>query len=633
MSQDATETYEYVVVGSGAGGGPLAANLAAAGHSVLLLEAGGDPETYNREVPAFHTNASEDEDMAWEFFVRHYEDDARQRRDDKFVEAEGGIFYPRAGTLGGCTAHNALILVYPTNGDWDRIAEITGDDSWRAGSMRRYFERLENCRYRPVWRFLSRFLPFLNLPRHGYGGWLSTEIADPDLALEDGELLGLIKKAALRNLFRYHWLHPGYWLSRIVYFFLTAGDPNTWWTVKRGKEGLRFCPLERHEGRRVGSRERVLEALRDHGDHLRLQLGALATRVLFDDDNRATGVEYLLGESLYAADPRRDDAESEGGGELRRALASREVILCGGAFNTPQLLQLSGIGPRRLLERHGIPVRVELPGVGANLQDRYEVSLVQRMNRPFSMLARSTMRPPREGDPPDPHFEQWAEDGTGIYTTNGTVLAITKRSRPDLDDPDLFLFGLVTDFRGYEPDYSERVRKARDRFTWAVLKGQTKNRAGTVEIRSADPRDTPAVNFRYFDAEDDPRSEDLEAVADGFEFVRSLSESYSHLVDEELYPGPEVRTRQEIRDFVRDNAWGHHASCTCKIGADDDPMAVLDGSFRVRGTRGLRVVDASVFPHIPGLFIVSAVYMVAEKASDVILADAKDDRTPRESSQ
>ena len=109
----------------------------------------------------------------------------------------------------------------------------------------------------------------------------------------------------------------------------------------------------------------------------------------------------------------------------------------------------------------------------------------------------------------------------------------------------------------------------------------------------------------------------------GFQAARSLADSYRHLVSEELYPGPDVKTPEEIRRYIRDNAWGHHASCTCKIGADDDPMAVLDSNFRVRGTQGLRVVDASVFPRIPGLFIVSAVYMIAEKASDVILAAAR----------
>jgi len=128
--------YEYIVVGSGAGGGTVAARLAEAGRSVLLLEAGGDPgdladprlpEDY--QVPAFHAFASENPAMRWDFFVRHYADEQRQLKDTKYRCAQGGVLYPRAGTLGGCTAHNAMIFVYPHNQDWDDIAQLTGDSS------------------------------------------------------------------------------------------------------------------------------------------------------------------------------------------------------------------------------------------------------------------------------------------------------------------------------------------------------------------------------------------------------------------------------------------------------------------------------------------------------------------------
>jgi choline dehydrogenase len=191
-----------------------------------------------------------------------------------------------------------------------------------------------------------------------------------------------------------------------------------------------------------------------------------------------------------------------------------------------------------------------------------------------------------------------------------------------MPEPDLFVFGLPASFQGYYPGYSKELERHRNTFTWAILKAHTRNRAGTVRLRSADPRDVPEINFRYFDEGNDTEGEDLDAMVSGVRFVRSLLR-HVPLHEEELVPGPDIGTDDEVRTFVRDNAWGHHASCTCKLGRPDDPTAVLDSSFRVLGTQSLRVVDASVFPRIPGFFVVTPVYMISEKASDVILADAR----------
>ena len=163
----------------------------------------------------------------------------------------------------------------------------------------------------------------------------------------------------------------------------------------------------------------------------------------------------------------------------------------------------------------------------------------------------------------------------------------------------------------------------RNYLTWAVLKAHTINTGGTVKLRSADPRERPDINFHYFDEGNDERQEDLESVVDGIEFVRETTAHIQHLIEEEEAPGKDKTSREHLRQFVKDNAWGHHASCTCKIGTRDDPRAVLDTNLRVYGTQGLRVVDASVFPKIPGFFIVSSVYMVAEKAAEVILKAAE----------
>ncbi len=146
-----------------------------------------------------------------------------------------------------------------------------------------------------------------------------------------------------------------------------------------------------------------------------------------------------------------------------------------------------------------------------------------------------------------------------------------------------------------------------------------------MKLTSADPRDLPEINFRYFDEGSDDTDEDLNAVVDGVKFVRGVCADLikEKLIVKEELPGDRVQSDEELKNFIRDNAWGHHASCSCPIGPKEQG-GVLSSDFRVHGTKGLRVVDASVFPRIPGYFIVSAVYMIGEKAADVILADNSD---------
>ncbi|MGZ3273611.1 MAG: GMC family oxidoreductase [Caulobacteraceae bacterium] len=612
------EVWDYIVVGSGAGGGTVAARLAELGHQVLLVEAGGDARTEagdrlpdDYEVPAFHPFASENPAMAWEFFVEHYADPKRQAADPK--RTDKGIFYPRASTLGGCTAHNAMILVCPDAEDWRLIEHVTGDKSWSPRHMRQWFRRMEDCRHRPWLRFWKAL--GIDYSGHGWDGWLPTEEAKPRQAFTP-QIVRLLKKSVWAAM-----LDAPLALGTLVGFLLGRADPNDRTQSAGRRTKVWYTPMTTDGGRRTGARERV-EAVRlasplPSGGRLQVMTHTLAARVLFDDLGRATGVEAVRGERLYRACPAANDVA----GDRVVLTARREVILSGGAFNTPQILMLSGIGPREVLKRHGLSVRVDLPGVGRNLQDRYEVAVVNRMAQDWSVLAGARF------ERGDALWRAWNGGRSGMYVSNGAALAAARRAPNSKGPRDLFFMALLANFRGYYPGYSKAIAAHHDYLSWTVLKGHTQNRGGVVELRSADPRDPPLVNFRSFDEGTGDARADLDAVVHGLEFARRLSEPLHAcgMIAAEEEPGPKVKTRAELEQYVRDRAWGHHASCTCAIGPRDEG-GVVDGDFRVHGVTGLRVVDASVFPRIPGSFIACAIYMIGEKAADAIHRDALKDR-------
>ncbi|MBV9560580.1 MAG: GMC family oxidoreductase N-terminal domain-containing protein [Bradyrhizobium sp.] len=615
------ESFEYVVVGAGAGGGVLAARLAEAGRRVLLLDAGDDPARPSNGmspeerpaqadygVPAFHPFASENPDFRWNFWVRHYANTTQQRRDWRYHEewdgeTVDGVVYPRASGLGGCTGHNAMIIVRPNNADWNHIWQVTGDASWRASNMQRYFRRLERCRYEwSLFRWLDRLFDW-NPTGHGWRGWLSTERALPLRAVLDWPLGRTMWKALLAAASLMPDAMEGWgWLTR------NLGDPNDERLVNAEASTVCLTPMSSARHVRTGAREFLLKVRERCPANLTIRLNALVTRVKIDPVSRtASGVFYREGRRLYRAAARPHG----NAGEERFVEANCEVILAGGAFNTPQLLMLSGIGDGEHLAQHGIALVKHLPGVGRNLQDRYEIGVVNRMKRPWQALQGATYTVK------DRLYRQWKRWGTGAYTSNGVLFSAKFRSRTDQPRPDLFCFCLLADFRGYYPGYSDRIRKL-DYFTWAVLKAYTRNNAGTVRLRSDDPLERPLIDFHYFGEGGCAAASDVDAVVTAIKVGRKVIDALGDLVAEEETPGRHLYTDDQLRRHVEDNAWGHHACGTCAMKPEDQ-SGVVDSEFRVHGIRNLRIVDASIFPRIPGYFIVTAVYMIAEKAADVVL--------------
>ena len=613
--------YDYVVVGSGPGGGPLAVNLARAGYTVALLECGVDAAdadalslkekslspcgkaagtlgTYT--APGAFGGCSEHEFLTWDIFVKHYKDAAQSVRNKKWVQ-DKGILYPRGSTLGGSAAHNALVWVYPHDEDFDSIARMTGDTSWNSSAMRGYFQRLERCHYLPR-----------GASGHGFDGYVSSSTYDPQmLALaQDWKDIAFAGEEPPPSV------HEGNPHRDVNHPAVAAGEMGTYVTPMHAS---------RNGGQagRSTSREYLLATQKEFPERLFILTGALAAKIL-TRNQIAYGVEFLGGRGIYKADKNYDTSNKP---ERMVCFARNEVIVSGGAYNTPQLLMLSGIGPAEELAKLGIALVKDLPGVGTNLQDRYEVYVTARLKQPMGVV--KSCRP---GDPDDPCAKayasgQWTHptDGPfyGPYASNFICATRITKSTRAKRLPDLFLVGLPYPFTGYYPGHSKKFDAAV--WTWLVIKCRNRNTAGVVKLRSVDPQDTPEIIFNYFEEGNDSAGDDLEALLEGVRYARKClahPDAAQHIASEES-PGSGVQSDEDLKSYIRDQSWGHHASCTASIGKDGDPMAVLDSTFRVRGMESLRVVDASAFPRLPGYFPVAAVYMISEKASDAIIEHAK----------
>ena len=457
------------------------------------------------------------------------------------------IYHARGKVLGGSSSINGMIFQRGNPMDYERWGADEGMATWDYAHFLPYFNRMENCL-----------------------------AADPDDERRghDGPLV-LERGPATNPLFE-AFLHAAE----------QAGYPRTDDVNGYRQEGFARFDRNIHNGRRLSAARAYLHPVMDR-PNLTVTTRAFVTRVLFEG-RRAVGVEYTHGRGAP------------------RQVQAREVILSGGAINSPQLLQLSGVGNAAELEALGIDVVHDLPGVGENLQDHLEVYIQYACKQPVSMQKYLKHRyKPWIG-------ANWLFRHKGPGATNHFEAGGFARSNEDVAYPNLMFHFLPIAVRydgsapaggdGYQvhvgPMYSDAI--------------------GSVKITSRDPKVHPALRFNYLSTEQD-RQEWVEAVR----VARSIltQPALAPYNGGEISPGPEVATDEEILAWVaKDGETALHPSCTAKLGVDE--MAVTDPlSLRVHGVDGLRVVDASVMPYVTNGNIYAFVMMVAEKAADLILGN------------
>jgi choline dehydrogenase len=456
------------------------------------------------------------------------------------------IYWPRGRGLGGSSSINGLISIRGQSDDYDRWAQL-GNPGWDWKSVLPYFIKSE----------------------HNSRGASATHGGDGPLWSSD-----IVEKHEL--------------MEAIIRGAEELGVPRTDDFNSGHQEGVGYYQLFTHNGWRISAAAAYLKPARSR-KNLHIETNAHAAGLIMEG-RKAIGVRYRQN------------------GTIRSAKASREVILSAGSLQSPQLLQLSGIGPAELLRRNGIEVVHELKGVGQNLQDHLQFRLMYRVSKPITTNddLRSWFSQARIG-------LQWLLKGTGPLGIGINQGGLFTRILPGSKTPDIqFHFGtLSADQAGGKPHPWPGC-------TFSVCQLRPESR-GSVEIKSADPMEPPAMRPNYLSTETD-RHCAIEAI----KYARKLASTKAlkpYLVSE-YKPGAGVQTDGEILEFARENgATIFHPVGTCKMGSDS--MAVTDARLRVRGVAGLRVVDCSIMPTLISGNTHAPAVMIAEKASDMILEDAK----------
>jgi choline dehydrogenase len=456
------------------------------------------------------------------------------------------VFQPRGKVLGGSSSINGLLYVRGQHEDYDRWRQ-RGNVGWGYDDVLPYFKKAEDQT-----RGADDF--------HGTGGPLPVS-----------------------NLG-----HPDPLSAAFIEAAVEAGLPRNLDFNGASQEGAGFFQTTTKGGRRASAAVAYLRPAKSRGN-LRVETSALAEKILFEG-RRAVGVQYRQA------------------GAPRVVRARREVLVSGGAFNSPQLLQLSGIGPADLLRQHGIEVVLDATGVGCDLQDHMQVRVVTRCSQSITLndIVNHPGRKILAG-------LRYAALRTGPLTIAAGTSGAFFKTDPRLATPDVQIHFLPfsTDKMG------ERLHPFSG-FTASVCQLRPESR-GSLRIKSADPAAPPEIRINYLASEVD-RSANVEGVKVLRKILRAPA--LSRYVVEEVDPGAKVASDEALLAYCRARGSTiYHPTSTCRMG--NDPLAVVDQRLRLRGIEGLRVVDASVMPDLVSGNTNAPVIMIAEKASDMILRDAR----------
>ncbi|KAG6915224.1 hypothetical protein DXG01_012643 [Tephrocybe rancida] len=579
--------YDFVVVGAGAGGGPLASRLVESGYSVLLVDAGHDTVNVNTTLPGFNLRTLEDPEIDLDYTLKEYPPSFPVKRDSSW--------YPRARALGGSTIHNAMInIIAGTRPDFDGLAQTFNDSTWSRENMQNYFRRIEHNLYLPA-----------NNTDHGFDGWLKTSTLPTDVfernpAFFDAQVAALVDVLPQQG-------------PPIDDLNALASDGSV------GVNGPSATIDENHI--RSSVHERLQNVNATSPSLLHLSLDTLATKVLLcSNGTGGSTTAYGINTVPGAALPVASNFNGKVGLNGRNVTAKYEVIVSGGVFQSPQLLMLSGIGDKNHLGQFGIQSVVHLPGVGSNLQDHDEVSVIWHLKQNYTLFNGCTFL----SDPnKDPCLQDWIDSNhRNLYAFTTTIDAIITKSTPDRSDPDVMTYFTPAFFPGFFRGAPQQLADTHNALSAIVLKAHPSSR-GTVRLTGSHPQDRLDIKKFHFQAPGG--SADVTALRNGVKRAREIvqTSAIGPLVETEVFPGANVTTDDQINDFIFNRVFGHHGCCTNAMGPDSDSNSVLDGNFRVRGVDRLRVVDASAWPHVPGFFITTPTYMMSEKAADTIISSVK----------